>query len=327
MNPIVESLARGAASVTSPGGSGAPLTVLLFHRVLAEPDALSPGEPTAAHFDAQMALLSRVFRLLPLDDALSMLTAGRLPSRALCITFDDGYLDNLEVALPILQRHGIVATFYIASGLIDGGRMMHDTVIESVRRLVAPSVDLGWLGLGPRAVGDVASRLTLIEEIVRKIKYLPFAERLETCQRLAAMAGGELPNNLMMSSEQVRELHRAGMRIGAHTHEHPILSKLDAAEASSQIRKSRQVLADILGTAPSMFAYPNGKPGLDYTSEHVAMVKDAGFSSAVSVSFGTASKTSDRFQIPRFCPWDRDPRRLALRLIGHPMRHKSPAQV
>lgn len=327
MKSLFESVVRGVGSMTSPGGANAPLTVLLYHRVLGEPDGLSPGEPCAAQFDAQIAILSRIFRVLPLDEAMSRLADGTLPSRALCVTFDDGYLDNLEVALPILQRYGLVATFFIASGLINGGRMMHDTVIETVRRLPAPMVDLGWMGLGTRVIGDVASRLVLIDEIIRKVKYLPFAERSETCRRLASMVDGPLPNNLMMSSEDVRALKRAGMRIGAHTHEHPILSKLDPLEAKAQIIKSREVLADIVGSAPSMFAYPNGKPGLDYAEEHVAMVKEAGFSSAVSVAFGTASRTSDHYQIPRFCPWDRDPKGLVLRLIGHPMRHKVAAHV
>jgi peptidoglycan/xylan/chitin deacetylase (PgdA/CDA1 family) len=327
MKAVVESIARGVGSVTSPGGANAPLTVLLYHRVLGRPDELNPGEPGAAQFDAQMAVLSRIFNVIPLDDALSRLADGTLPSRALCITFDDGYLDNVEVALPVLLRHGVVATFFIASGLIDGGRMMHDTVTETVRRLPARAVDLGWMGLGMRVVTDVGSRLALIDDIIRKVKYLPFASRAETCGRLASMVPDALPNDLMMSSEDVRTLKRAGMRIGAHTHEHPILSKLSSAEAKAQIVKSREVLADIVGSAPSMFAYPNGKPGLDYTAEHVAMVKEAGFSSAVSVAFGTASRTSDHHQIPRFCPWDRDPKRLVLRLLGHPLRHKAAAHV
>jgi peptidoglycan/xylan/chitin deacetylase (PgdA/CDA1 family) len=327
MKSIVEGVMRGAASLTAPGGANASLTVLLYHRVLSEPDDLSPGETSAAQFDAQMSILSRVFRVLPLDDALAHLNEGTLPSRALCVTFDDGYLDNIEVALPILQRHGLSATFYIASGLIDGGRMMHDTVIESVRRFPSQGVDLEWMGLGMRGAGDVASRLALIDEIVRKIKYLPFEGRSETCHRLATLVEGALPNDLMMSSDQVRALDRAGMRIGAHTHEHPILSKLDSAQARAQIIKSRDVLADIVGSPPALFAYPNGKPGLDYTAEHVAMVREAGFTSAASVAFGTASRSSDPFQIPRFCPWDRDAKRLALRLVGHPLRHRESTTV
>jgi peptidoglycan/xylan/chitin deacetylase (PgdA/CDA1 family) len=205
--------------------------------------------------------------------------------------------------------------------------MMHDTVIETVRRLPTQAIDLGWLGLGPRVISDVASRLALIDDIVREVKYLPFAERSETCRRLAAMVGSDLPVNLMMNSEGVLALKRAGMRIGAHTHEHPILSKLSAAEAKAEIVKSREVLADIVGSAPSMFAYPNGKPGLDYTAEHVRMVKEAGFTSAVSVAFGTVTRDSDHHQIPRFCPWDRDPKRLVMRLVRHPLRHKVAVHV
>jgi peptidoglycan/xylan/chitin deacetylase (PgdA/CDA1 family) len=327
MMPLVETVVRGLGAVTSPGGTGAPLTVLLYHRVLARADEMNPEEPLAAGFDTQMALLSRIFHVLPLDDALARLAEGTLPARALCITFDDGYLDNLEVALPILQRHGLVATFYVATGLINGGRMMHDTAVETVRRVPSGTVDLEWLALGTRAVGDIASRLSLVADIVGKIKYLPFAERSEACRRLAAMVDDPLPTDLMMTSEQVRALKRAGMRIGAHTHEHPILARLDAEQARAQIVKSRDVLADVIGAAPTSFAYPNGKPGKDYTAEHVAMVREAGFSSAVSVAFGTASRASDHLQIPRFCPWDRDPKRLVMRLVGHPVRHRAAAHA
>ena len=327
MSSIVDRVLRGAASVTSPGGNNARLTVLLYHRVLDRSDALNAGEPSAAQFNEHMSILSRIFRVLPLDEALSRLSDGTLPSRAMSVTFDDGYRDNVEVALPILRRYGLHATFFISTGMINGGRMMHDSVIETVRRFDSQPVDLEWLGLGRRKVDDISSRQTLINEIIGKIKYLPFEARREACERLAAMVSSRLPDDLMMNSEQVESLHRGGMRIGAHTHEHPILSKVAADEAKAQIIKSRDVLSGILGQPPTMFAYPNGKPGLDYGCEHVAMVKDAGFSAAVSVAFGTVSRASDHLQIPRFCPWDRDPRRFAFRLLRHPMRYRESAHA
>jgi peptidoglycan/xylan/chitin deacetylase (PgdA/CDA1 family) len=327
VNSIAQNFFTALGSLTSPGGSNAALTVLLYHRVLDRADELNPGEPSAAQFDAHMAVLARMFHVLPLDEAISRLEAGTLPARAVSVTFDDGYLDNLEVALPILQRHGVVATFFISTGLIDGGRMMHDTVIETVRRFDAGDAELTWLGLGKRVLGDTASRLALIDEIVGKVKYLPLEERLETCSRLAGMVSDRLPDDLMLSSEQVLDLYRAGMRIGAHTHQHPILAKLTSDQARAQIDRSRDLLADVLGSAPTMFAYPNGKPGLDYTREHVEMVRQAGFGAAVSVSFGTVSRDSDHLQIPRFCPWDRTSWRFALRLVEHPLRHRRPAMA
>ena len=325
MNPIVQSAVRAIASFTSPGGGKGTLTVLLYHRVLDRPDELNPGEPSAAQFDAHMAVLSGMFSVLPLDEALARLDAGTLPARSVSVTFDDGYLDNLEVAMPILQRHGVLATFFISTGLINGGRMMHDTVIETVRRFDGQPKDLAWLGLGMRTAGDTASRLALIDEIVRQVKYQPFPQRLETCERLAAMVPEALPDGLMLNTEQLRTMRRAGMRFGAHTHQHPILTRLTTEQAREQIGTSRAVLADMLGEAPSMFAYPNGKPGQDYTAEHVDLVRQAGFTAAVSVSFGTLGRNSDRFQIPRFCPWDRDSRRFALRMAQHPVRHRTPA--
>ena len=318
---VFEPLARVLGSVTSPRGDAAKLTVLLYHRVLPQPDALLPHEPHAAMFDAQLACLSQVFRVVSLETGLRQLKEGTLPARAICITFDDGYRDNIEVAVPILRRHGLMATFFIATGFLDGGRMMHDTVIEAVRRLPAGPCNLEWIGLGQQSVGDTQSRVTLIDEFVRKVKYLPFHERADACQRLANEAPDDLPTDLMMVSEDVRQLLAQGMEVGAHTHNHPILARLDPEEASAQILKGRDALTALLGAPPTLFAYPNGKPNLDYGSEHVDLVKQAGFSGAVSVSMGTANRTSDHFQIPRFIPWDHDPRRLALRILAHPHRH------
>lgn len=307
--------------MTARSAGGASLTVLLYHRVLAQPDAMLPHDLDASRFAAHLAALSQVFRVLSLEDALSRLRDGTLPSRALCITFDDGYRDNIEVAVPILKKHGMVATFFVSTGFLDGGRMMHDTVIESIRRLPEQIYDLTWVGLGKRSIDGMDSRIALIDEFVRSVKYLPFHERQQACDRLAFEAKGDLPRTLMMTSEQIRHLASMGMSIGAHTHDHTILSRLNEDDAWSQITKSRDILTQLLGSAPALFAYPNGKPDIDYRCSHVELVKRAGFAGAASVSVGTASRSSDHFQVPRFVPWDRQPRHLVLRILAHRWRY------
>lgn len=321
----MDRLLRLLGSLGAPRGTNAKLSVLLYHRVLKTADPLLPSEPDAIAFDAQMAVLARLCNVLPLVDALERVRRGVLPERAFSITFDDGYRDNLEVAVPILQRHGLDATFFVASGFLDGGRMFHDTVVETVRRLPAGPLDLGWLGLGSRQIDDLASRLALIGEFVGHVKYLPFDQRRDACDRLGSLSPGALPTDLMMTSTQVRDMHRVGMHIGAHTHDHPILSRVSADEATRQISRSRDELAGLIGSAPRLFAYPNGKPTLDYSREHVELVKAAGFDAAVSVAFGCAARDSDHFQIPRFVPWDRNPRKFALRLMTHPLRNRAAA--
>jgi len=301
LSAVIDPAFRMAAWCAS--ATGGRLLVLFYHRVLAAPDPMLPTEPDARVFDAHMQALAGMFKVLPMDEAMGGLAAGRLPARAACITFDDGYRDNHQIAVPILRRHGLTATFYVASGFLDGGRMFNDTVRESVRRLPAGTHDLEWLGLGPRDVGDDASRMALFMEVVAAVKYLDLDARDAASARLAGLAGSPLPDDLMMTSDEVRALHRSGMEIGGHTLSHPILSRIDDAEARRQIAGNRAVLSALLDRPPRFFAYPNGVPVRDYGPAHVQMVREAGYEAAVSTARGTCSTGSDLFQLPRFAPW------------------------
>jgi peptidoglycan/xylan/chitin deacetylase (PgdA/CDA1 family) len=104
------------------------------------------------------------------------------------------------------------------------------------------------------------------------------------------------------------------MSIGAHTVSHPILRTLSSAAARAEIAEGKAVLESIIADRVELFAYPNGKPGVDYDVEHVAMVRSLGFSGAVSTAWGAARAGDDRYQVPRFTPWDRGRNWFALRL-------------
>ncbi len=95
-------LLRLGGRLVSPGGRRGALLVLIYHRVLAAPDALLGDEPDAARFGAELDLVGRLFNVLAFSEAVARLQAGSLPPRALAITFDDGYANNLEVAAPLL---------------------------------------------------------------------------------------------------------------------------------------------------------------------------------------------------------------------------------
>lgn len=305
-----------ALGLVSPAGPGAKLTTLIFHRVLPRPDPLLPDTPDVATFDWQMALVARHFNVLPLADAGRMLQQGRLPARAACITFDDGYADNFTEALPILHRHGLPATFFVATGYLDGGRMFNDTLIELVRRLPEGRCALSALGLGDVELCSTADRRALIGRLIGHFKYQPLDERREAVDALARRFALELPDDLMMSSDQLRALHRAdGVEIGGHTRNHPILTRLAAADAHDEIRSGKQDLETLLDAPIRLFAYPNGRPGKDYADEHVEMVRDCGFELAVSTAPAAASRSADPLQLPRFTPWDRTPGRFALRML------------
>lgn len=301
----------------SPGGANGRLTILLFHRVLALPDPLFPDEVDAKRFDAICSWLATWFNVLPLDEAVRSLRDGALPRRAAAITFDDGYADNHDIALPILCRHRLPATFFVATGFLDGGRMFNDSVIESIRRSTLSALDLRdteLATLGRLSLDGLADRRRAIDLLLRSIKYLPNHQRDAATGMIAKRAGVALPGDLMMTRQKVCALRHAGMQIGAHTVTHPILAGMDAAAARQEIVQSKRDLESILGERVSLFAYPNGKPAEDYSHESVDLAREAGFDAAVSTSWGAARRSGDLFQLPRFTPWDRSRWRFGMRL-------------
>jgi peptidoglycan/xylan/chitin deacetylase (PgdA/CDA1 family) len=295
---------------------GPRLSILIFHRVLSKPDPLFPGEVDAARFDRMMAVVSRAFRVLPLAQAVRSLAQACLPPRALAITFDDGYADNHEVALPILQRHSLPATFFVATGFLDGGRMWNDSVIECIRHTARASIDVDELGVAGLPTGSVAERRAAIDRLIPLIKYKNLAGRQQALASLHKACGSPaLCETLMMRSSQVRALHDAGMEIGAHTVNHPILTALPDDEARFELQQGRDRLRDLTQAPVLTLAYPNGKPGTDYDRRHVAIARELGFQQAVTTAVGVARAGDDLFQLPRFTPWDTALPRWTARLL------------
>lgn len=312
--PMSSRLFRFAAQRLSPAGRRARLTILIYHRVLATPDALQPEILDSDAFNAQLRLLSACFNVLPLAKAVDALKHDTLPARSACITFDDGYADNLTQALPVLQKNRLHATFFIATDYLDGGRMFNDTVIEAVRR--APDGEHDLQGFGRYRFASMDDRVSAIRNILPKVKYLPPLERAERAAEIARQLGcGVLPADLMMTTGQLRLLHAAGMEIGAHTASHPILTRLPDADAMDDILCGKQRLEHLLKNGIRLFAYPNGRPGQDYLAVHVAMLREIGFAGAVSTASGVATRETDPYQLPRFSPWSRNQTRATLMLL------------
>ncbi|MGC2456585.1 MAG: polysaccharide deacetylase family protein [Gallionellaceae bacterium] len=305
-------------NLLSPAGQNASLSILIYHRVLAEQDAIFPHEPTVKTFDAQIARLKEIFNVLPLAEAVARLKTGSLPARAACITFDDGYADNVTLALPVLQRHSLHATFFIATAYLNGGRMFNDTVIEAIRRSQDNEVDLSALGLGRHQVSTPQAKRDAINKILPKVKYLPLNQREDKVAELARIVSDiPLPDNLMMTTAQLKAMHAAGMGIGGHTSRHPILANLGDSAVRNEITEGKEFLEAMLGEKIDLFAYPNGKPDTDYLPQHASIVRDLGFVAAVSTQPGVATQSSDLFQLPRFTPWQQNSSRFILALLNN----------
>lgn len=317
---------RGLFAAGTGAGAHARLSVLIFHRVLPVADPLFADIPDARRFAEEMRWVRDWFNVLPLTEAIERLRKNSLPPRALAISFDDGYADNRTVAAPILQSLGLSATFFVTTGVLDGGRMWNDTVIESIRAVRSEQLDLERLGLGTYSLGNAASRRVAIDKVLTRIKRLPSIEREAMVNAIAEVVGAELPLDLMMSATQVRELSALGMDVGGHTVTHPILTRLDDEAAYREMAEGREALRAMSRSPVELFAYPNGVPGVDYDARHVALVRRCGFAAALTTAAGVSTPRSDVYQLPRFRPWDRSKPRYALRLLLN-LRNARPVTV
>lgn len=292
------------------------LSILIYHRVLSEADPMRPDDPDVETFDRQMRLLARYTRVMALDEAIERLERGDLPRGATAITFDDGYADNYSNALPILQRHGLSATFFVATGFLNGGRMFNDTIIEAVNRAGDGGIHLGELGLGHVPTSGTATRYYAMERITQAVKHLPAQARQQALELLLERVGVPVEGGSpMMTDAQVRELHEAGMLIGAHTVSHTILRRLDDATALREISDSRDYLSGLLRQPVRFFAYPNGRPGQDYGPRETRLARALGFRAALCIARGGAAPGSDLYQLPRYTPHSPSPVKFLAQLM------------
>ena len=298
----------------SPQGAGGRLTILIFHRVLAEPDLMFPDVPDVRRFDQILRWLGSWLNVMPLDAASRALASGSLPDRAAAITFDDGYADNFINAMPRLRAHGMSATFFIVTGALDGGRMWNDTIIEAMRRCRNVELDLREIELGGYSLGSPEARRAASEAVIDQLKYRDVSARLAAAERVAQLAKVVPRTDLMMTVEQVKSMRHAGMQIGAHTVSHPILARLSRDNARQEMANSKIFLEKVLGEKVGLFAYPNGKPGEDFHDQHAALAREIGFDAAVTTAPSAARVGCDIMQLPRFTPWDRSRFRFGARL-------------
>ncbi len=315
MKQIVRSTLKHLSTISSGIGKQKKLLILIYHRVLDEPDFMRPGEVDKNVFTWHMELMSRYFNVLSLKDALKKTDEDNLPPRAVCITFDDGYADNYLNALPILNKFGLEATFFIADGFLNGGIMWNDCVIEGVRNVKGNELDLRDIKLGDFDISNDGKKASVAETILKTIKHCEPNQRKEYAEYFFSLIP-KSASEIMLTTGQLRKLHKSGMEIGGHTKTHPILATIDSTQASLEIKENKQVLESILETQINFFAYPNGKPKFDYSPEHVQMVKAFNYQAALSTQWGVMVKSSDRWQLPRFTPWDSVPEKFMLRIAN-----------
>lgn len=302
--------------------------VLSYHRIAdleCDPQLISV---TPENFSQQMAVLAEEHELLTCADLFGVMRSGqRLPHRAVVVTIDDGYVDTVTHALPILRQYGVPATVFLSSSLIDGDREFWWDELERI--LLAPGIlpenialdaddaSFTWsLTSENRWTEATAARWTawnvtqppptarheLFNALHDYIRPLTGAGRETALTQLRAAANMHpevRPHNRVMTGSQVRELDASGIiEIGAHTRTHQALSARTADEQRDEIHGDRAALEALVGHGIRSFCYPHG--GRDkYDDISVRTAREAGFDGACTTEYGIVVPWSDRFTVPR----------------------------
>jgi peptidoglycan/xylan/chitin deacetylase (PgdA/CDA1 family) len=238
-------------------------------------------------FERQVRLLRRWASVVPLGPALADLAAGRpLPSRAVALTFDDGYLDNATFAAPLLRDAGLTATFFLVPDFLSGAA---NAWWEELGRAFAGATAAELLWDGERFdLADPTARRAALASVAERLKNLDSRAREDAVGEISdrlrppAPAG---PQRLFMNWEEAGELLEAGHDIGSHTCSHPILSRELPDEQLRQLTESRQALEARFGRPVDLLAYPNGREG-DFSAATMAMAEQAGYRYAVTTRAG-----------------------------------------
>ena len=261
------------------------LTVVTFHRVLGRNDLRWPGalaEWTVSDevFEECLLFFRRHYNLVGLQDLLTCLEGGRrLPPRSLLVTFDDGYADNEEYALPLLVKHGVSAVLFLTSAFVnrrsrpwtedllsayERGRVSRDEVAKLHQSLFGPQGD------APRdpsvMLMDICAQWTALADID--------AERL--CEAvLRHPLERTISQAQMLTSEQVKRIHAAGIAIGAHGQTHSSMAR--SSDLNTELHQPPRAISNLLGLQSSdainALAFPYG----EHSDQVVTEALDAGY--------------------------------------------------
>ena len=280
------------------------LAILRYHAICgAEGYAYaSPGICiTPGAFEAHVRYLADNYRVLPLPDAVMALRAGRtLPTNTVAITFDDGYADNLAAART-LAKYKLTATFYITAGCMAGGEPFWPAELRYL--LAAVRQDRITLTLPGQSLTfeltDPNLRTKAIDRLTRAFKGNPVPYREQLRAQLRAYAGHpELPR-VMLTWDEIREMHALGMTIGSHTMTHPNLPNAGVAMAKAELLQARLRLEAETGAPVTMFSYPNVGAERYLTPDIKKVVRETGYDAATTSRNAFSTSASDLYALER----------------------------
>lgn len=290
--------------------------VVNYHRIYSTPSVETEFDSdvfghSAKSFEQHVSWLSKNCNVLSESDLISAMKDGFPVGKPnVLITFDDGYIDNFEIAVPILQKYGVSATFFVPYLSIENREVgWWDLAAWCLKKTEKTSLTIAGesLLLDSRASTYLATRA--VHGIFKKKKH---EETGGLIKQLSIATGVALPDETVQSQElmswsQLRQMIELGMSIGSHTMSHRVLSRIENKDQDWEIIESKSKISERLETDVRSIAYPVGKRD-SINAYSLEASEKAGYDLAFSFYSGFyKGDMPNRFDIKRVCLSEEDP--------------------
>lgn len=294
-------------TIVSRDATGSKAAILAYHRIA----ELTPDShalcTSPAEFREHMACIRRECCPMNLDELVDAAAAGRIPERAVVVTLDDGYLDALTTASPILSDLGVPATFFVNTDRLDEEHERWWDILERIFlcETVPPMLVLkvngqvnGEDALLPTATAsERAETLKRLNETAWPLDACARAGLVRDVLAWSGVNGSARPTHRVLTGDEIRALaSRPGHSVGAHTVHHLALATQAVETKRKEIVENKIALERLLQQPVHLFSYPYG----DFDADMLAIVSEAGFRAAVTVQAGLVSAGTNRLLFPRY---------------------------
>jgi peptidoglycan/xylan/chitin deacetylase (PgdA/CDA1 family)/CelD/BcsL family acetyltransferase involved in cellulose biosynthesis len=288
--------------------------ILYYHRVNDDNDPFFRATPTAV-FEQQMRHLAQHYKVVSLAEMQDHLESDSRET-VLAITFDDGYQDNYDYALPILRKYGLPATIFLTTGSLDTREpLWFERILLALKQTQREYIDLE-MDLPRRFwTRTLKERLDANERLYALLRVMPDSERQFWLERILEALGGitDERHGKMLTWDRVREMTKYRIDFGGHTVNHGFLSKATPEQARWEVSECKRRIEEETQLPVAHFAYPSGREQ-DFADWNKDTLRAAGYRAAVSTIWGLNYRSTDRMALRRGQPWEEAAAQFAYKL-------------
>ncbi len=275
--------------------------ILLYHKIHYQAKPLFGHAVRPDVFERQIIFLKKHYDIVDLKYLNKREYKENSKKDIAVITFDDGYRNNYSEAFPVLKKHNVPATIFLATDYIDTGRLLWPDMLAWImyKAKAFPKIEnFGGNKLLHEAgkeiclffASDPSARICILRSLADRFKAYTPDERNDSLKYLSQICKVRAwPNDgerVMLTWEEVKEMSCGGISFGSHTRSHPVLSSLPVSEAREEIVESKKMIEEQIQQSVKVFAYPYGKDD-DYSEDVMKILREEGFELVCSTTAGT----------------------------------------